>query len=523
MKTRWIDTLVGLVLLGAIAVFAVSKLWLSRAWEEGKSLDISVLVDDAKGLKGAEEVRMAGFQVGSVKGIRLAEPDYRRAIVTLRLERQYRIPADSKISISSAVLGGTPYVTIVPGSADARPLAANDTVEGKSSADLNTLVEGAGKLVNDDAAQADLKATLHNVRVATEGLARLTGDTRLQGDLRLTARNVRLASEQLPSALRQVSRLVPEVERQLFTLTHQTQGILSNIDGTTASAQRSARQAEQLAGDLRATVKENRGAIRALLRSANDAASGVAALTETARGVLGDNGIQKNLAAATGNLEAVSANFVALSKRLDNTAASIERLAGDEQLSGDIKATVGNLRETSQSVRNLAARVEGLRLPGERRRPAPETTPTPPPARPARRPTALLEPGLTFDSVYDTKAERFRQDAAFTLLSGRGSFYRLGLFDATGSDRLSLQAGSFRGLPASSALRYGVIAGKLGIGADLRTGPLAWRLDLFDPNRLTANARARLFLGSDTALTIGLDALGQRGGNRPTIGIQIRK
>ena len=49
---------------------------------------------------------------------------------------------------------------------------------------------------------------------------------------------------------------------------------------------------------------------------------------------------------------------------------------------------------------------------------------------------------MVFDSLYDTKVERLRFDADYTLLFGKpGSFYRAGLYDATYGDRLNLEAG----------------------------------------------------------------------------------
>ena len=110
-----------------------------------------------------------------------------------------------------------------------------------------------------------------------------------------------------------------------------------------------------------------------------------------------------------------------------------------------------------------------------------------------------------------------------TLLSGaRGEFYRLGLTDASERSLLSLQRGLANGLPAGSALRYGLIEGKLGVGGDLRAGPLDLRLDLFDPNRLTLNARAKAYLNANTALTVGMNALGRRGSGA-IVGIQFRR
>ena len=54
----------------------------------------------------------------------------------------------------------------------------------------------------------------------------------------------------------------------------------------------------------------------------------------------------------------------------------MQRLADDPRLNADVRETVSNLRATSESVANLAARFEGIHLPGEKRAaPTPERDP----------------------------------------------------------------------------------------------------------------------------------------------------
>ena len=209
----------------------------------------------------------------------------------------------------------------------------------------------------------------------------------------------------------------------------------------------------------------------------------------------------------------------------------MNRLSSDPRLSDDLRQTVAtvretadNLRGTSESVRNLAARVETIRIPGERRRPPAGQAALNTPPKPPRgfSETSLLEPGLVFDTVYDTTVSRLRLDTDFTLLAGKpGSFYRVGIYDLSENNRLNLQVGSSSRLPANFAIRYGIFAGKLGTGIDLRTGPIDFRLDAYDPNRFTLNARAKAYLNAGTSITAGLDSIGKE--NRATVGVQIRR
>ena len=249
---------------------------------------------------------------------------------------------------------------------------------------------------------------------------------------------------------------------------------------TRATANRALANAEHLTNGLDNTLAENRKTLHSLLGNANDAANSVAGLTEELKTTLGDKNIKNSLTTSSQNLTAATANLTAISTKLDATASDVQRLADDPRLNANVRETVDNLRASSESVRNLAQRLEGIHIPGEKRRNTNVANETPSPPHYFSS-TSLLEPGLVFDSLYDTKVERLRFDADYTLLTGKpGSFYRIGIFDATYNNRLNLEAG--QGLFGNRAdYRYGLIDGKFGAGIDFRAGPLDFRFDAYDP------------------------------------------
>jgi hypothetical protein len=255
-----------------------------------------------------------------------------------------------------------------------------------------------------------------------------------------------------------------------------------------------------------------------MLKAASDAMEGVAVLTDQAGQIVGDKDLKKNLVATTENVAKLTETATETMKKLDATAANVQKLSGDETFAAEVKATLTNVKEASASIQRLTARIEKLRLPGERGSGEPGSKPAPP----SRAATSLVEPGLTLDSIYDTTTERYRLDASYSLLSpDKRGFYRVGLVGATEGNRLNFQFGSFSRLPVGSALRYGLFAGKIGVGADARARGVDWRLDVFDPNRLTVNLRAKKYVDSNTAFLLGLDSVGH--GNRPTVGLQVRR
>ena len=514
----------------ATAILVFSWTWLNRTFQERDTVDFRVAFDDVKGLKGNEEVRVAGFQVGSVKSLHLSG-DGRKAIVLLRVSRSVKIPLDSKISVSSGLLGGGAVVTVIPGHV-ATMITEETTkekpLEGEPAGGLDSALAGVSKYTNDDALRADLMATAHNLRLVSERVTRLGAIGALddsKGDLQATLRNLRAASVQLPVTMKKMDSVIanaaelsasaknigPLLEKQVTTLSKETQVLVKDLDTVMKSGGRIAAETEGLAKEAKETVADSRASIKALLRSANDAASGVAVLTEQMTQLAADKELKGNVLASTANLAKISENLVAVTQKLDATAATLSKTATDPELLANIKTTVANVKDASGSIKNLTARVETLRLPGEKKSGSPN------PPTPVKKQPAWYESGLTGDFLYDTKAERFRLDTNYAHVA-EGQLWRAGLTDATGRNLVNVQLGQKSG---ELWTRYGLFGGKLGVGFDTQVGALQWRLDLQDPNRFTANTRLRARLNNSAALTLGLDSVGN--GNRPMIGLQIRK
>jgi phospholipid/cholesterol/gamma-HCH transport system substrate-binding protein len=116
MRRDLIETLVGgavlVLLLVAIAIgFARSGV----STIEGYS--VRAEFDDVSGVTIGTEVRLAGVKVGTVTDKALA-PGGRLAILTLAIDRDAVVPADSKVRILPEGLLGGSYVAIEPGGAD---------------------------------------------------------------------------------------------------------------------------------------------------------------------------------------------------------------------------------------------------------------------------------------------------------------------------------------------------------------------------------------------------------------------
>ena len=461
----------------------------------------SVLYDDAKGLKRGEIIQMAGVDIGTVDAVGLM-PSGKRAVVRVGVNKQYQIPTGSRFVIKSGVLGNSRVLVIEPNPDPTVTTKILDgaTVEGQSIGGIDTALAQSEQLIKQS------QKLVSSLTDTANTFNKLANDPETQKSLKASLRNVEETTANLPPLQRQI-------QSELSTLSLQANSLLAGLQTTKRSADKIAANTEGLTSDLRDTLKENRGTLRALIRDADDAVSGVAGLTEQVNATLGDKKLQNNLQAATDNL-------VSVSSRLDAAAADLQRFTGDPRLSSDIRETVSNLKESSESVKNLTARIETIRIPGEKRRPQPGETPAPPAPPVPFSSTSLLEPGLVFDGVYDTKRERLRPNINFTYLSGAKSLYRIGITDFTEGNRFNLQAGSYNGTPARFDYRYGIVQGKLGGGLDVRGGPLDFRLDAYNPNRFTIDSRVKAYVNKNFAITAGVDSLGR--GNRPSVGVQFR-
>ena len=392
-----------------------------------------------------------------------------------------------------------------------------------------------------DDALAETRKLVEQGQTLVASIQKITGDPQIQSGLRETMRNTVSITENLKTA----TASLPQYERQVNRLLNQTSGVITGgqriayqVEGLARDARLIAKDARKVVAGVNDTVGGSKQKLATLLDSLDEAVNSVTTLLATVNDNLSGAGVKEGIGKIMTNADAASKNIVAVSEKLasiadkfDQMADNILKLTGENGLTNDLKTTVGNLRDTSASVRNLAARVEAVRLPWEKKKPDAVTPapgqPTPPAGTPPPAPApptafskySLLEPGLAFDAGYDTTLERLRTDVNYTLLSGRNGFYRVGLTDATESNRLNFQIGRSSAAPVRFDYRYGIFASKLGMGFDLRPGPFDLRLELYDPNRFTVDARAKVYLNKSTAVSAGIGSIGKE--NRATIGIQV--
>ena len=501
MRDSQRSLLVGLTVLASVAGVTYAITTLRGNLSAASTTDVKVDFSDAKGLVVGSAVRLAGIHIGSVNSIELVA---NKARLTLRVENKYPLVADTQFEIVTPLIGSPPYVQFTMGTATA-PISENSVMTGRDTRGMEGIVNTADSVLTK----------VDNVM----------SDKQMQEDIRVTVHNLRLASEQLPGALKQAERimenaaelsastasLVPKIELQLTQLTKQTNGLLSDVRGAAQSGKKVADEAVGLTQELKGTVSDNRAAIRDSVAATNETVRSISKLVDDLRLTLTDPTMTAGIKGSVANMEAITANTVKITQKLDETVAGLEKLVNDPVLGNDIRTTIANVKDTSASVKDITKRAESIRLPGERRGGS---------AKPGMNIPEIAEPGLTFDARYGTKSGRLRQDVHAVVPGfAPDSYLRLGLFDATEGNRVDIQQGIIRS--DSSVLRYGLFAGKLGVGLDQSLRGYDFRLDVWNPVAITADARLRKRLNAGTALFAGYDGIGRAGG--PVIGIQWKR
>jgi phospholipid/cholesterol/gamma-HCH transport system substrate-binding protein len=254
------------------------------------------------------------------------------------------------------------------------------------------------------------------------------------------------------------------------------------------------RQAAALAKDFRSIAAENSDELNAALTHAAKASADFAAFAANMRKVL-DQGGSNDIKAILDSGKVAAGNLAQASEKL-------KALASDQEMTSDLKASLSNLRKTSENAQVLTEKLSRV-LGGH----------------PGQRPQLRTE-SPTLDVFRNFSEGKFRMDYNVTVPVGKNRFYRLGLLGLGDSTRLNLQAG--RVLDNKTRLRYGLFASRLGVGVDRKlTGRTSLQADLYGLNDVELEVKGRYDLRDDWGLWLGTDDLLD---NRSLLlGVQYRK
>jgi phospholipid/cholesterol/gamma-HCH transport system substrate-binding protein len=144
-RERTIEAMAGLGVVVAAGLFLAYALDRSGSGpSSGGRYELTARFPSVAGIAPGTDVRIAGLKVGSVSTARL-DPATWQAVVTLRINRDVTLPADSSAAVTQEGLLGGNFVALIPGG-DTELLRPGDEItDTQGATDLMALV---GQVVN---------------------------------------------------------------------------------------------------------------------------------------------------------------------------------------------------------------------------------------------------------------------------------------------------------------------------------------------------------------------------------------
>ena len=284
IKARYV--LIGLFTLAAIVAGFAFVYWLETTGGLGKRTNYEVRFHNTvSGLLAGSAVLFNGIRVGEVTGLRLVPNEPKEIDVTIAVDANTPMRADTQASLDFQGLTGVAVVTLTGGSADAPLLKA-------SSGQLPTLIasEAAGQTMSEAARQAfaridkvlaensgDLRTMVSNLTSFSEALGKNSGrvDTILAGLERMTGGGKSTGLVYALSALPASTEPTKPLEKQLAIadpsalLTYDSDRVLAQMDGDELAPLGNAKWADSLTKLVQSRIVqsfENTGSLNEVSR-----------------------------------------------------------------------------------------------------------------------------------------------------------------------------------------------------------------------------------------------------------------
>lgn len=143
MASNAAETLIGAAVLavaGGFMFYTAQTADISGAG--GGNYEIKAAFRKAAGISSGADVRVSGVKVGAVSGLSL-DPKTYRAVASLSIRDDVKIPDDSVVTITSDGLLGGSYVAIDPGASDFFVASGAELTNTQGSVDLLDLLSKA--------------------------------------------------------------------------------------------------------------------------------------------------------------------------------------------------------------------------------------------------------------------------------------------------------------------------------------------------------------------------------------------
>lgn len=467
------------VLVGLMVVLVALGLYVGygylRAQQDTRGYyTISVEFPSAKGISPGAPVMMSGVNIGRVKSVDLLT-DRPGVNVKLHIKPTVQIPEGSTFRTpASILLPSEARIDVQPPPVySGRYLARDSVAKGVSPTDLDKLLPDVGKTLEQ------IQGTLSSVR-------RFLDDPELNKAVISTMKNLAETAEH-------ISNLTLQANRTLQA----NQGNINSIMREAALTAKEARLAIQSAHALIGDPALKDEAV-AMLTSARKAAEHAEASLAAFQELTSDPETQENMKATLANAKELSDRLIDLTgqatelieKASTFTDKATTLMEDGSEVAEAAKQTLSRINRTLGSSPSLASAF------------------------------GFGEPTFQLDFLSDVNSNRYRTDTILSIPYRNDSFFYLGIYDFTETDRAIFQYGTK--VNSDLSLRYGLYAAKPSVGVDYTLNNRTHlAVDLFNPNDLQVNFKIRQRLWENVFGWAGVEGIAN--GNRPTIGLQIQR
>ncbi len=236
---------VGIFVILGLVSFLIVLFWMTDPATFRGRYKVVTVVPNAGGVRAGDPVQMYGVNLGRVYGFEIEAPG--RVAITLEIENDWDIPADSRATFGSAGIFGGRTIVIAPGEATAM-LQDGDTLAGEGAMSSGLL--GAVDEMSDQAG------------TVLDRLTRLL-DEETVGTVQGSARELEVLLAELSAIAREqrgtIRELTASLERSAQGLEDATGGpelarAVARADSAMATLGETSRTLEEAAGSLRAVL-----------------------------------------------------------------------------------------------------------------------------------------------------------------------------------------------------------------------------------------------------------------------------
>lgn len=138
MQSNFVETLIGAIVVIIAGVFLFYG-YTNSGMRSASGYQVKAEFDRVDGLASGSDVRLSGIKIGTVVGQAIDPKNY-KAVVTMNLSSDVKVPDDSSAKITSEGLLGSNYIALSPGGSEDYLVQGSEINYTQGSIDLMSLI-----------------------------------------------------------------------------------------------------------------------------------------------------------------------------------------------------------------------------------------------------------------------------------------------------------------------------------------------------------------------------------------------